>query len=129
MKLFILAFGLSFAALASNWSELEIGETYKLTQNFQLPILERSHSIMDFSKGDELYLKDKVVLPIPGHTMIKFIFAYPSCPGPQIQSDTVVVKVDGTAAPVVRTVIGLEENCELAFYLEGIYFNRESIFE
>lgn len=128
MRLFILSFLISSQLFAMDWSDLEFGNTYKLNQNFQLPQLERSHSLLDFSKGDEFYLMEIMPLPIPGNSVMKYVFTYKNCPGSQIKSDTVILNVEG-ASPRGKVMAVLEENCELTFFLEGRYYYSPSLFE
>ena len=75
MRLFLVLLLVSFSVMASTWDELRPGEEYKLSQSFQLPLDDRSGSLLDFMKGDEVALNEIVPLAIPGgFNMFLFIF-------------------------------------------------------
>lgn len=125
MKFFILLTLLSFKALAVGWTELEAGHNYKLTQNFQLPQLERSSSLLDFSKGDELTLNE--VVPMDMINVMLYEFNYKKCPGPDMKTDMEIIPVQGTT-PMVEVGAQLEK-CTLSIYIETKDINSQSFIE
>lgn len=127
MRLFITCFFLTLSAFAANWSDLEAGKTYTLTQPFQLKQLERSRSLLDFSTGDELVLKEIAPLTIPGAVMNLYIFDVPNCPGEDLETDMEIIPVKGTT-PLVEVGAYVVE-CELNIYLELKDYYFKSIFE
>ena len=127
MRLFILGFILSLNAFAASWSDLDTNKTYQLTQNFQLPQTDRSGSLLDFSKGEKLTLKEIVPLSVPGFVMTLYIFNYNNCPGHALKTEMEIITVMG-ASPKVETGVQVE-NCELNIYLENKDLYNKSLFE
>jgi hypothetical protein len=125
MRIFLLFCLMSFNAFSAEWSDLEEGKTYKLTQNFQLPTSgERSNSILDFSKGESFTLKEIMPLPI-GFPLTSFIFNHHNCPGSQLKTDVELVTVEENGV-VVGAVL---EDCELSIYVEGKDYYSNGLFE
>lgn len=128
MRLFLILCLISVNVFAQeNWSDLKTGNNYKLTQNFQLPQVERSGSLIDFSKGEQLHLKEIVPLAMPGALLTLYIFDYLNCPGPQMVTDMEIIPVNGTS-PLVE-VGAFVEKCELNVYLETKDYYTKSLFE
>jgi hypothetical protein len=125
MKFFILLAFLSFNVFAIDWTELEAGKNYKLTQNFQLPQLERSGSLLDFSKGDELLLNE--IIPLDMINVMLYEFAYKKCPGQDMKTDMEIIPVQGTT-PVIEVGAQLEK-CTLSIYIETKDINTQSFIE
>ncbi len=127
MRLLIgLALVFSFNSFATDWDSLEIGSTYKLTQGFSLPQLERSGSSVEFMKGEEVELTD-----IIGLEMIKVVLYelnYKNCPGSEMKTDMEIIPVQGTS-PVVEIGAELEKGCKLQIFIEAKDTFSESIFE
>lgn len=127
MRLFLVLFLVSFGVLAADWSDLRPGEEYKLSQSFQLPLDDRSGSLLDFMEGEEVALNEIVPLAIPGgFNMFLYIFDYKNCPGSQMTTEIEIVPVQGTS-PVVKAG-ALLENCELKVYIEQKDYYSRSIF-
>jgi hypothetical protein len=118
----------SMSTFAASWSDLEVGEKYKLTQSFQLPQIERSGSLLDFSKGEELSLTGIVPINIPGASLYMYLFDYKNCPGQTMATEMELVSVQGTF-PVVEVGAVLEKNCELNIYIETRDYYTKSLFE
>lgn len=128
MRTFIILFLFSFSAFATSWEQLRPGNDYKLSQSFQLPQDERSGSLIDFMKGDDVTLNEIVPLAIPGgFNMMLYIFDYKNCPGMEMTTDIEIVPVQGTS-PVVKAGT-LLENCELKVYIELKDYYSQSLFE
>lgn len=125
MRLFILLFLVSFQAFAANWSDLDVKKTYKLGQDFQLPQTERSGSLLDFSKGEKVVLKEIIPIAISGYSVILFQFDYKACPGRAMTTSMELVKVLGTSAEIAVYL----ENCELNVYVDPNDFYSKSLFE
>lgn len=127
MRLFLALFLVSFSALAANWSDLEEAKTYKLSQSFQLPQMDRSGSLLDFLKGESLTLKEVMALGLPGVDVTLFVFNYNNCPGPAMTTDMEIVPVEGST-PLVE--VGAKvESCEVNLYIETKDFYNKSLFE
>ena len=119
---------ISFSAFAKDWSDLEIGSTYKITQSFSLKQLERSGSSVEIEKGQSVVLKDMVSVAVPGYPLYLYIFDYKSCPGPAMKTDQEIIPVNETS-PLVEVGVELEEQCELNVFLEVKDFYTNSLFE
>lgn len=128
MRLFLLLALVSFSAFATDWSDLEVGSTYKLTQSFELKQNERSGSILEVQKGDAVELKALIPLSIPGASLALYIFDLKSCPGPQMTTEQEIIPVHGTS-PLVEVGVLLDTDCELNVYLELKDYYSNSIFE
>src|ERR1700741_1696016 len=127
MRLFLALCLVSFSALAANWSDLDEGKTYKLSKSFQLPQSERSGSMLDFSKGESLTLREIMPLGIPGVELTLFIFNYNNCPGTAMTTEMEIVPVEGST-PLVE--VGAKvESCEVNLYIETKDFYNKSVFE
>lgn len=126
MRLFLAALLFTFNAFAVSWLELEEGNSYKLTQSFQLPQKERSGSLLDFLKGQEVELEEVVVLSMIKVTL--FVFDYKHCPGPQMTTDMEIIPVQRTN-PVVEVGAELEANCKLNIFIEDHDLYSQSMFE
>ena len=121
--LFLVFF--AFNAMATDWSELEIGQSYKLQQEFKLPQLERSGSLQDFMKGDELVLKD--IVPLDMVRVVIYEFDYKKCPGPEMKTEMEIIPVQETS-PMVE--IGAQlENCTLSIFIETKDISTKSFIE
>lgn len=127
MRLFLLVFLISFSALASNWEDLEVGSTYKLTQSFQLPQTERSGSLLDFMKGEQVTLKEVIPMNV-GFALMLYVFDYKNCPGKDMEADMEIIPVAGTN-PLVEAGALLNKNCELNVYIETKDYYSKSLFE
>lgn len=126
MRLLLLCLVISFNALAVDWTELEDGKEYKITQNFQLSQLERSGSKLDISRGDKVQLKETVALS--AINVMLYIFDYKNCPGQAMTTDMEIIPVQETS-PVVEIGAQLEEKCELNIYIETKDLMSNSLFE
>ncbi len=126
MRLFLLLLVLSFNALAVEWTELEDGTQYKITQNFQLSQFERSGSKLDISRGDKVELKESVALSMIN--VMLYIFDYKNCPGEAMTTEMEIIPVLLTS-PVVEIGAQLEEKCELHIYIENKDLMSNSLFE
>jgi hypothetical protein len=125
MRFLVLLVLVSFNALAADWSELEIGQNYKLQQEFKLPQVERSGSLQDFIKGDEIVLKD--IVPLDMVSVIIYEFDYKKCPGPEIKTEMEIIPVQETS-PVIE--IGAQlENCTLSIFIETKDISTKSFIE
>jgi hypothetical protein len=126
MRIFIIMMLYSFKLLATDWSELEIHQRYRLQQSFQLPQQERSGSLLDFVQGDQLILEEIVHL---GHIRVSlFIFDYLNCPGPQLRTTMEIIPVQNSS-PVVEIGAQLESNCKLEVFIETRDLRSQSIFK
>jgi hypothetical protein len=128
MRLFIALFLLTTQVFATDWSDLEIGSNYKLTQSFQLKQLERSGSILEVMQGQEVELKALIPLSIPGVSLALYIFDYKACPGPDMVTDQEIIPVDRTS-PLVEVGVLLDAGCELNVYVELKDYYSNSLFE
>ena len=124
MRAFILLFLISFNAMAMNWFDMDRGETFTLQQDFQLKQKERSGSMLDFSKGDKFILKGIT----GGAGLGLFVFHYPACPGPAMETEIEIIPVIGTA-PLKEVGVMVAEGCELWVYVELRDFWTKSLFE
>ncbi len=127
MRLFLAIFFLTSSVLGATWSDLEAGKSYRLAQSFQLPQNERSRSLLDFSKGQVLPLREVIPLSIPGALLLLYIFDYPSCPGPELSTDMEIIPVSGSN-PLVEVGAQVEE-CALSMYIEMKDQRSKSLFE
>lgn len=127
MRLFFLGLLIAFNAFATDWSDLEVGQSYKLNQSFQLKQLERSGSLLDFSKGDELTLTALIPLSIPGASLALYIFDFKNCPGREMKTDMDIIPVNNTS-PLVEVGAQVEE-CELNVFLELKDYYSASLFQ
>jgi hypothetical protein len=126
---YILIFTIFFSisSWATTWSELQTSKNYLLVQDFQLQQLERSRSLIDFSRGEKFLLKDITNLEIPGASVTLFTFDYNNCPGPDLSTAMDIITVKDTS-PLLE--IGAQvEKCELNIYLETKDLNLKSILE
>lgn len=126
MRLFLFLLVFSFNALAVEWTELEDGAQYKITQDFQLSQFERSGSKLDISRGDKVELKETVALSMIN--VMLYIFNYKNCPGEAMTTEMEIIPVHGTS-PVVEIGAQLEEKCELHIYIENKDLMSNSLFE
>ncbi len=126
MRLFFILLVISFNALAVDWTELEDGTEYKITQDFQLSQIERSGSKLEISRGDKVALKETVALTAV--SVMLYIFDYKNCPGPAMTTEMEIIPVQGTS-PVVEIGAQLEEKCELHIYIENKDLMSNSLFE
>jgi hypothetical protein len=127
MRLFLLLALVSFSAFATDWSDLEAGNSYKLNQSFQLPQLERSGSLLEFTKGEKYLLSEILPVDVPGYPLMLYIFKYTNCPGPAMKTDMEIVEVE-TTSPVVK--VGMQvEACEINMYIETKDYYSKSLFE
>jgi hypothetical protein len=125
--IFLLSMLVSFSALPSTWFDLEEEKTYKLTQNFQLPQLERSHSLIDFSKGETFKLKEIIPRIIPGASLTLYLFEYKNCPGAEMVTDIEIIDVTDSR-PLIQ--VGMKvQGCELNMFLENKDLSGKSLFE
>lgn len=127
MRLFVLASLISFSALAANWSDLETGKSQKLTQSFQLKQFERSGSLIDFSEGEVLILKERLTMPFPNASLELYIFNYPNCPGSDMRTDMDIVAVKDSS-PVVEVGVQLD-SCLVNMLIESKNLSSKSLFE
>jgi hypothetical protein len=112
---------------AATWGELREGQNYELLQNFQLKQQERSHSLVEFLKGEKFLLKEIISLEIPGVLVTLFTFDYKNCPGPELSTELEIIPVKEINSLVE---FGAQvEKCELNIYLETKDSDYKSIFE
>ena len=126
MRLFLILLGFSFNVLAVEWTELQDGTQYKLTQDFQLSQFERSGSKLDISSGDKVELKESVALSMIN--VMLYVFDYKDCPGQSMATEMEIIPVQGTS-PVVEIGAQLEDKCELNIYIENKDLMSNSLFE
>lgn len=126
MRLFLVLFLLSFNTFAADWSELEPQKSYKLTQSFQLKMMDRAGSLLDFTKGQKFKLNDIVPISAPGMVLTLYIFDYAECPGKDMETDMDIIPVNGTT-PLVEVGAYITE-CELNVYLETKDYYSKSLF-
>lgn len=126
MRLFLILLGFSFNVLAVEWTELQDGTQYKLTQDFQLSQFERSGSKLDISRGDKVELKESVALSMIN--VMLYVFDYKDCPGQSMATEMEIIPVQGTS-PVVEIGAQLEDKCELNIYIENKDLMSNSLFE
>jgi hypothetical protein len=125
--IFLLSLFSSFSVFSGTWFDLEEGKIYKLTQNFQLSQQERSHSLIDFSKGEAFKLKEIVPLTMPGASLTLYLFEYRNCPGMELVTDLEIIGISGARPPVE---VGAKiENCELNIFIENLDLSGKSLFE
>lgn len=128
MRLFIMLSLISFSAFALDWSDLEVGKSYKLTKLVSLTQKERSRSIIDLPAGTTVELESVIGLSIPGAPLAVFIFDLPNCPGKDMVTEVEVIDVEGTD-PHAQVGVGLETDCELDAYVELKDYYSKSLFE
>jgi hypothetical protein len=126
MRIFILMMMVAFNVFATDWSELEIGTKYKISQSFPLPQLGPSRSSIDIMAGEEFILKDVIGLDMI-HVSL-FQFQYLNCPGPSLKTDMEIIPVKNTT-PVVEVGAQLEENCKFEVFIENKDLMTHSLFE
>ena len=124
MRLFLIGIIISFNIFAVNWTELEEGKAYKLSQSFQLPQIERSGSLFDIVKGDQVTLKEIMPLEL-SFPVMAYIFKYHNCPGTGMKTDMELVTVQNTGVEVGAVL----EKCELSVYVETRDIDSKSLFE
>jgi hypothetical protein len=127
VRLVIFLILLSVNSWASTWVRLQRGQHYELLQDFQLQQLERSHSFIDFSKGEKYLLKEMTNIEILGALFTIFIFDYKNCPGTDIATKLEVISDKENVMP--REFRSKVENCELRIYIENNDLKYQSIFE
>lgn len=117
----------TISTYAANWSDLEVGNRYKLIQSFELPQAERSRSNLTFVKGQTLRLNEVSSMEIPGAFLSIFKFEYEKCTGPQMATDMIIIPVENSF-PLVE--VGAEvSKCELVIYMETKDYYNKSLFE
>lgn len=126
MRLFIALMLLTSQAFALDWSDIEGGKTYKLAQSFQLKQTERSGSILDVVKGQEVELKALIPISIPGASLALYIFDYKACPGPEMTTEQEIIPVDQSGG--VEVGVLLDTSCELNVYVELKDYYTNSLF-
>lgn len=119
MKFFFTLLLLSSSVFAGSWQDLEVLHSYKLNRDFQLRQTERSHALMDFSKGDEVVLKD--ILPLSNISVMVYVLKYVPCPGAALETELEMITPEVGAQ--------LESGCELNLYVEVKDLLRASILE
>lgn len=123
MRFLIIMCLMTFPAFASQWHELAPGKSYKLIQSFQLPQRERSGSLIDFSKGERLKLKEVEAVSLPGTTLTLYVFSHPNCPGREMTTDMEMILFEGAE-------IGAQmEDCEINMYIEKKDLYSKSFFK
>jgi hypothetical protein len=105
----------SINAYSIEWRDLEVLQKYNLKQSFQLPQIERSGSLLDFSEGEQVVLSEK--LPLTRLGIMLYMFNYIPCPGNMMKTDMEIIPVQETA-PVIEVGVQLETGCELNVYVE-----------
>ena len=126
MRLVLSLMLLSFPIFATTWNDLEISSKYKINQAFQLPQMERSHSLLDVSVGDEVILKEVVGLDVINVALYRF--EYKKCPGTAMKTEMEIIPVKNTT-PVVEVGAQLELECMLEIFIENKDTLTESFFE
>jgi len=123
MRIIILLASLfAFSAQAGIWNDLEINQSYKLGQSFELPVIEGDIPAVNFTEGEEVVLKD--IVPLDMISVVLFIFDYKNCPGQNIKTDMEII-------PVQNVEIGalLEKGCQFEIYIETRDIYSESLFK
>lgn len=123
MRIIILLASLfAFSAHAGIWNDLEINQSYKLGQSFELPVIEGDIPAVNFTEGEEVVLKD--IVPLDMISVVLFIFDYKNCPGQNIKTDMEII-------PVQNVEIGalLEKGCQFEIYIETRDIYSESLFK
>jgi hypothetical protein len=126
MRLVLSLMLLSFPLFATTWNDLEMSSQYKINQAFQLPQLERSHSLLDINVGDLVVLKEVVGLDMINVALYRF--EYKNCPGTSMKTEMEIIPVKNTA-PVVEVGAQLELECMLEIFIENKDTLTESFFE
>lgn len=125
---YLIAFLLmSSQAFATDWSDLEVGKTYNLTQSFQLKSDNKPSSVVDIVKGQQAEMKALIPLSIPGASLALFIFDYKSCPSSELTTEQELISVEETN-PASQVGVMLDTNCELNVYLELSEYYSKSLF-
>jgi hypothetical protein len=127
MRLLFAVILLTTQAFATDWSDLEVGKTYKLTQSFQLKQTERSGSMLDIVAGQKVELRALIPLSIPGASLALYIFDYKKCPGPEMKTEQEIIPVNNTN-PLVEAGVLLDTSCELNVYIELKDYYANSLF-
>jgi hypothetical protein len=116
---------LSVPVFASDWNDLETGETYKIKQSLSLTQLERSSSKLDILQGESFKLNTITGLDMISVTMLTF--AYEKCPGMEMKTELEIIPVLN-ASPTVE-IGATVEDCELQIFLENKDLMTPSFFE
>lgn len=111
--------------MATEWHEMAPGKSYKLSQSFELTQRERSSSMVDFSKGERLVLKEVLSLSLPGTSLALYVFDYPKCPGREMTTDMEVIPVEESDVEASTQL----EDCEVNMYIETKDLYSKSFFK
>jgi len=117
---------ISTQAYAVEWNDLEIGETYNLSQSFSLPQVERSQSLIDLTAGEQFTVTD--VVPLDMINVVLYELNYHNCPGPEMKTEMEIIPVQGTS-PVVEIGALLEKECNLQIFIETRDILSNSFFQ
>lgn len=113
--------GLSLNSFAMEWSDLESGMTYKLTQNLSLP-QKLNRAILELPPGEPFRYKSV----IGGAGLAIFSFDYLNCPGEQMETEVEVIPVKNYPVEIGAMVA---EGCELWVFVELKDYYTPAIFE
>ncbi len=127
MRLLLISLFFTFSALATDWSNLEKNNSYKLLQSFELAQSNNKGIVLSFIKGEKLKLNEVLDLAMPGLFLTLFKFEYQNCTSMNLTTDMFIIKINDSS-PVVE--VGAEVvNCELVIYLETKDYYTKSFFE
>jgi hypothetical protein len=126
MRLFIGLALMSFNLFAATWNDLEINQNYQINQSFQLPQLERGHSLLDINAGEKFILKEVIGLDMINVSLYRF--NYKNCPGSAMKTEMEIIPVKNTT-PVVEVGAQLELECMLEIFIENKDVLTESFFD
>ncbi len=105
-----------------DWSDLELYNEYKLTQNI---VFENGITL---SLGEIYELREIEPMSIPGYPMFYYSFHKKNCTAPDLTAGMIIIEVPGRDQDML---IGaqLEEGCNLGLYLEVKDYYTRSAFE
>jgi len=124
-----LLLGLSLLTLnlqAATWNDLEVSDTYKITQQISLKQIERSGSLLEILPNEPFVLKEVIGLDMIN--VVLYRLKYKNCSGPDLKTEMEIIPVKKTT-PVVEVGAQIEENCMLEIFLETKDLRTESLFE
>ena len=118
---------LCYSAFGKSWKNLELGQTYRLTQSFKLRQIERSGSQIFFVTGDDYHLKEIIPKEISGPSRRLYVFDLKKCPGRDMKTEMDIISIKDTS-PTVEISAQLDD-CELNIYLGSKDLIHTSLFE
>lgn len=125
MRLLLGLMLLSMPVFATDWNDLETGETYKIRQALSLPQSERSGSSLDILAGESFKLNSITGLDMISVSLLTF--AFEKCPGMDMKTEMEIIPVLNTS-PLIE-IGATVENCELQVFIENKDLLAPSFFE